>query len=75
MQRHTRALFIGLILIFSFMILPLVCSADYYSYEGQVSHDVKRDRIIAICEDNATLEYYISSANITPSCSGTTPPD
>ena len=49
--------------------------ADYYSYDGRVNSDVKRDRIIAIGEDFATLRYYMSQENTDPSCSGVICPD
>jgi hypothetical protein len=43
---------------------------DYYAYDGRVLFDVKRDRIMAIAEDYATLRYYMSSANATAQCPG-----
>ena len=47
------------------VLFSSVCAyATNYAYDGAVSHDVKRDRIIAIGEDHATLYYYVGSANI-----------
>ncbi|HNT35373.1 MAG TPA: fibronectin type III domain-containing protein, partial [bacterium] len=47
-----------------------------YPYEGSVSSNVKRDRILAIAEDYATLYYYQSAANIDYSgYTGATCPD
>ncbi len=47
-----------------------------YPYDGYFAHDVKRDRIIAISEDYATLYYYVGPANIDySSYTGATCPD
>lgn len=60
------------ILILIYINTSSVFSADYYSYDGQVASNVKRDRIIAIAEDHFTLYYYLSSDNATAQCSGVT---
>ena len=49
MTKHSRYLFIFLLLLYP--IAYRVMAADYYSYDGEVNHDIKRDRIIAIAED------------------------
>ena len=50
--------------------------ATNYAYDGEVSRDVKRDRIMAIAEDYFTLYYYIGSDNIDDwNCPGSTCPD
>ncbi len=45
-------------------VLIGVVWATNYAYDGDVSHDVKRDRIIAIAEDYDTLYYYCDSSNL-----------
>ncbi len=50
-------------------------AADYFSYDGRVLYDVKRDRIMAIAEDFFSLSYYMALENTIPSCTGTTCPD
>jgi len=61
--RKTKTIFIfllwGFISIFSVV-------ATNYPYDGNVAHDVKRDRIIAIAEDYNTIYYYCGPANLTP---------
>ena len=57
-----------------FLTLSSLLMAAHYSYNGSVNHDVKRDRIMAIAEDYATLYYYVGPDNIT-GCSGSTCPD
>ena len=51
-----------------------------YPYDGKVSSNVRRDRIIAIAEDYLTLYYYVGADNIKDSsvpegCAGSTCPD
>jgi hypothetical protein len=57
-----------------FLTLPSLLMAVQYPYNGSVIHKVKRDRIMAIAEDYATLYYYVGPDNIT-GCSGSTCPD
>jgi hypothetical protein len=46
--------------------------ADYFTYDGRLSVDVHRDRIMAIAEDHAFLEYYAGPDNVVAQCAGTT---
>ncbi|MBN1902245.1 fibronectin type III domain-containing protein, partial [Candidatus Sumerlaeota bacterium] len=67
---------ISLVCILLFFFLDsVIFAADYYSYNGSVAQDVKRDRIMAIAQDFNSLLYYLSSDNAKAQCSGTTPPD
>jgi len=57
-------------IVFTFLLWNLISIfsivATNYSYDGNVSYDVRRDRIIAIAEDYNTLYYYCGPANLTP---------
>ncbi|MDK2973020.1 MAG: hypothetical protein PWP23_2775 [Candidatus Sumerlaeota bacterium] len=62
--------------------LSLLCGlistvwAANQSYDGNVSHDVNRDRILSISEDYSTLYYYVGPDNIDySSYTGATCPD
>ena len=77
MPRNT-VLTLTFICLFGILILfvPAIAGADLYFYDGQVDHDVKRDRIIAIAEDYATLHYYVAKKNIDASnCPNSICPD
>ncbi|MBN1902459.1 fibronectin type III domain-containing protein, partial [Candidatus Sumerlaeota bacterium] len=54
-------------MVLCFLILAQIAFTSLgvtYPYDGQVNRDVRRDRIIAICEDYASLFYYVGSQNI-----------
>ena len=71
-MRRNNLYFIPITIII--LSLPGLLTATWYPYNGSVSHDVKRDRIMAIAEDYATLYYYVGPDNIS-GCSGSTCPD
>lgn len=70
-----------LIVLVIVMLFPAQLSfAVNYPYDGNMSSNVRRDRIIAIAEDYATLSYYVGPDNIKDStvpggCAGSTCPD
>ncbi|MCX7766096.1 MAG: hypothetical protein N2246_05255, partial [Candidatus Sumerlaeia bacterium] len=66
---------VNLVLLILFSSSILLRAQDYFPYDGQVNYDVKRDRIIAISEDYATLNYYCGPDNVIPQCAGVTVPD
>ncbi len=47
-----------------YIIIVFPAAASDPPYDGRVTHDVKRDRIMAISEDYATLYYYCGPENI-----------
>lgn len=80
MKRLSPALFLpACLLALCFWISPDARAqtlAATHSYDGKVSHDVKRDRIIAISQDFSSLYYYVGPANIDYSAyTGATCPD
>jgi hypothetical protein len=70
--RHSLSFLIFICLI---TLISINTNADYFSYNGSLSRNIKRDRIIAISEDFATLYYYMAEENTIPTCTGATPPD
>ncbi len=69
---HLKSLRINIILTMILLFGFNIFSADYYTYDGRVLFNVKRDRIIAIAEDYASLSYNASSDNVTAQCTGVT---
>ena len=66
MLKKKETIFSG-ILILAVVFLSFHGTAGFatnYPYDGEVYRDVKRDRIIAISEDYATLYYYMNEQNI-----------
>jgi len=71
-----QAAFLSPIAVFLFTLCAEQSFAATHPYDGQVSHDIKRDRIIAISEDYSSLYYYVGPENIDYSgYSGATCPD
>jgi len=67
--------FLNISLVYFYLLAPIP-AADFYPYDGQLTHDVKRDRIMAIAEDFNTLYYYVNANNADASdCTGSTCPD
>jgi hypothetical protein len=54
---------LALSLLLCLIAVPPILAVQY-SYDGSLNHDVKRDRIIAIGEDYATLSWYCGPENI-----------
>lgn len=71
----TKKTIVNFMLFIFFSVSILLNAQDYYPYDGQVNYDVKRDRIIAISADYATLNYYCGPDNVIPQCTGVTVPD
>lgn len=74
MIRAPRSLFV--MVLIQCCLWTVGVQAVNYPYDGSVSHNVKRDRILAISEDYASLSYYCNSSNIDySSYTGATCPD
>jgi hypothetical protein len=62
--------------LISVLALSVVGTSMVFAYDGNVDQDVKRDRIIAISEDFASLYYEIDATNVDDAAfSGATVPD